>query len=156
MVTEKAEPKRPHLNKTEEDELHGYGECAEPLNNFFKDAAQELNKLELYLGPVRYSVQHRAYHDQQHNGHGVWTFVCLRREMHRYLIVPDKRCVLALELSDAYEGGLPFNFAIYTRTHFAQIEEALKPLADILSKETGRKYNFIHRMPDEVPDILSC
>lgn len=146
----------PHLGKMEIPQLNDAEEDTRALNSFFKDAAQALEKLGFYLGPIRYSVQHRTYHDQQHNGHGDWTFACLRRERYHYLIVPDRRYVLALELDNLDKKGRSFNFTVYTRTHFNQIKEALKPLSDRLSSETRRNCVFHHSLPEEVPDILAC
>jgi len=108
------QPPEPHLGKVEKNELRDSGKHEESLNNFFKDAAQVLDELGFYLGPIRYSVQHRTFHDQQHNGHGTWTFACLRRERRHHLIVPDKRYILTLEIENIHEKRRPFDFAIYT------------------------------------------
>ena len=127
------------------------------LENFFKTAAQKLDELGFYLGPITYSVQMRTFNDQVHNGHGVWQFACLRRERTRFLILPDKRYVLSLELNpDENNSNLSFNFLVYTRTHFEIIEGALAPIAEILTKNTGRAVKFHERRPEDVPALLSC
>lgn len=146
----------PYIEKVEAGQLEAAVEDAEALNRFFGDASQALEALGFFLGPVRYTVQRRIYHDQLHHGHGNWTFVCLRREARHHVFFSDKRYVMSLELDNEYERSHPFDFAIYSRTHFDEIRDVLMPFANRLSEETGRGFNFHHRDPEGVPDILDC
>jgi hypothetical protein len=130
----------------------------EALNEFFQKAEWALNGLDFFLGPVKYSVQPREYHDL--NGlaedHKI-VFVCLRREAHKYGFFLDKAYKVSLDLSHVSGSGTtPLVFAVHARTdeHYSGIVGALQTLADTLSEETGRRVTFRHER--HVPGLLDC
>lgn len=170
-MTQQREYPAPRVGRAEEDHLGGSEDSeTAAIDRFFDSAAAVLNeKFDFFRGPVEYTVQRRSRHDPEHDGHAALIFPSLRRVVHYGRIIAfshsitvfsDIRYVIYLEredfeyLDDESKEQHPFNFSVYSLYHFAEIKDALEPLAETLREKTGRRSLFHHRPQEETPGIL--